>query len=180
MEARERFSFTWDLIGDIALGRPNLGPDVPVAVYRIMEYSFREVIEETLGIEAGERMVFEAGKRAGSMLFKNILPKTDDFQELITNIQKYLKELKIGIFRVEESDQNHEKMIIAVSEDLDCSGLPEIGYGVCTFDEGFIAGILEEFTGRKFKVKEVDCWCTGERTCRFSIEILPESVDESK
>ena len=180
MEARERFRFTWDLIGDIALGRPNLGPDVPVGVYRIMEYSFREVIEEELGIEAGERIVFEAGKRAGSILYTNLLPKTDDFQELITNIQKYLKELKIGIFRVEESDQNNEKMIIAVSEDLDCSGLPEIGYGVCTFDEGFIAGILEEFTGRKFKVKEIDCWCTGERTCRFIVEILPESVDESK
>jgi predicted hydrocarbon binding protein len=56
---------------------------------------------------------------------------------------------------------------MTVSEDLDCSGLPELGYGVCVYDEGFISGILESFTGRPFDVKEIDCWCTNERTCRF-------------
>jgi predicted hydrocarbon binding protein len=38
---------------------------------------------------------------------------------------------------------------------------------VCVYDEGFIAGLLECLTGSRFKVKEVDCWCTGDRTCRF-------------
>jgi len=38
---------------------------------------------------------------------------------------------------------------------------------VCTFDEGLIAGIFETFTGTPFQVEEVDCWCTGDRTCRF-------------
>ena len=42
---------------------------------------------------------------------------------------------------------------MTVSEDLDCSGLPELGYGVCVYDEGFISGILESFTGRPFDVK---------------------------
>jgi len=178
MEAREKFKFTWDLIGDIELGRPNLGPDVPVGVYRIMEYSFREAIEEAFGVDAGEKIIYLAGKRAGKMFFNNVLPKTDNFADFVSNIQKYLKEYKIGIFRVEESDPSHENLIIAVSEDLDCSGLPEIGYGVCTFDEGFICGILEEFTGREWQVKEIDCWCTGERTCRFSVKILPDLIDD--
>jgi uncharacterized protein len=177
METREAFKFTWDLIGDIELGRPNLGPDVPVGVYRIMEYSFREVIEELLGIDAGEKLIFEAGKRAGRMFFSKILPEAKDFPDFISNIQNYLKEYKIGIFRVEESDPKHENLVIAVSEDLDCSGLPEIGYGVCTFDEGFISGILEEYTGRRCQVKEIDCWCTGERTCRFTVKILPVIID---
>ncbi|HEX3001497.1 MAG TPA: 4-vinyl reductase, partial [Methanoregula sp.] len=59
------------------------------------------------------------------------------------------------------------------SEDLDCSGLPDIGHAVCTYDEGFIAGLLEAFTGKQFKVVEVDCWCTGDRTCRFTADLAP-------
>ena len=37
---------------------------------------------------------------------------------------------------------------------------------------GFIAALLEKFTGKAFLVKEIDCWCTGERTCRFTAEAL--------
>ena len=39
--------------------------------------------------------------------------------------------------------------------------------------EGFIAALLESFTGKKFTVKEIDCWCTGDRTCRFEAIALP-------
>lgn len=179
MGDRETFKFTWDLIGDIQNGRPNLGGMVPVEVYRLMQYCFRETIEAEMGVEKGEKMIYEAGKRAGAGFFSHVLPGTDNFEEFITNIQNSLKDLKIGIFRVEEADLSSGKLILAVSEDLDCSGLPELGYGVCTYDEGFIAGILEKFTGKKCLVKEIDCWCTGDRTCRFSVDILPEKSNES-
>ena len=59
--------------------------------------------------------------------------------------------------------------IVTVSEDLDCSGLPITGETVCDYDEGFIEGIFETYTGKKFQVKEIDCWSTGDRTCRFTI-----------
>lgn len=173
MEERDKFKFTWDLIGNIQEGRPNLGPLVPIEVYRIMQYCIRETVEEHFGIEMGEKILYESGKCAGSNFFTHVLPKTDDIEEFITHIQNALKDLKIGIFRVEQADLKNGKMIVAVSEDLDCSGLPELGYGVCTYDEGFIAGILEKFTGKTCLVKEIDCWCTGDRTCRFSVDIIP-------
>lgn len=78
----------------------------------------------------------------------------------------------IGILRVEKANIEEGSFILTVSEDLDCSGLPELGYEICTYDEGFITGLLESFTSRKFKVKEVDCWCTGDRTCRFTAEMI--------
>ena len=73
----------------------------------------------------------------------------------------------IGILRIEEASLEDLKITLTISEDLDCSGLPELQYEVCTYDEGFVAGILEKFAGVRFEVKEVDCWCTGDRTCRF-------------
>ena len=36
---------------------------------------------------------------------------------------------------------------------------------------GAPVALLESYTGRPFAVKEVDCWCTGDRTCRFTAEV---------
>ncbi|MEI6521846.1 MAG: 4-vinyl reductase, partial [bacterium] len=83
-----------------------------------------------------------------------------------------LRELNIGVLRLEKADIDNGKFVLTVSEDLDCSGLPDTGEEICAYDEGFIAGILNSFTGAAFKVREVDCWCTGDRTCRFNAEIV--------
>ena len=56
---------------------------------------------------------------------------------------------------------------LTVEEDLDCSGLPVSGETVCDYDEGFIAGVLEAYTKKAFHVKEIDCWASGGRVCRF-------------
>jgi predicted hydrocarbon binding protein len=56
-----------------------------------------------------------------------------------------------------------------VSEDLDCSGVPITGRPICSFDEGFIAGIFERFSGRPFEVREIACWATGAKLCRFTV-----------
>ena len=77
----------------------------------------------------------------------------------------------IGILRIEKSDLEHGSFILTVSEDLECSGLPELHYEVCVYDEGFISGMLENFSGGRFIVKEIECWCTGGRTCRFTAAV---------
>jgi predicted hydrocarbon binding protein len=69
---------------------------------------------------------------------------------------------------VEASDVQNLNFMLTVSEDLDCSGLPIKGVTVCDYDEGFIAGILEAYTGKSYKVREIDCWANGDRVCRFS------------
>ncbi|MGD9290544.1 MAG: 4-vinyl reductase [Desulfobacterales bacterium] len=40
------------------------------------------------------------------------------------------------------------------------------------YDEGYIAGIFGSLTGEAISVKEVDCWCTGERTCLFEAKLV--------
>ena len=90
----------------------------------------------------------------------------------IVKLSSLLKDLKVGIFRLEEMDPEANHLVATVAEDLDCSGLPMVNESVCTYDEGFLAGIFEAYTGKKYQVKEVDCWCTGERVCRFDIRRL--------
>jgi predicted hydrocarbon binding protein len=63
---------------------------------------------------------------------------------------------------------------LTVAEDLDCSGLPCTNEVVCQYDEGFIAGVLEAYTGQAFNAKEIDCWASGDRVCRFDVRAIRE------
>jgi hypothetical protein len=159
------------MLGNIAEGRPNLGPNTRLEVYRLMQYAFRDVIEQKVGTEQTDRIFFEAGKLAGEEFFQKLFADIKDFNEFIKSLQETLRDMGIGILRIEEADMEKGSLVLTVSEDLDCSGLPDLGYEVCTYDEGFIAGLLETFTGTPFEVKEIDCWCTGDRTCRFTAKV---------
>jgi uncharacterized protein len=166
-----RYRFSWDLIGDLKLGRPNLGPFTRVEVYRLMQFTFRDAMEQEFGAEATDRIFYQAGELAGTAFYREYLGHLEDLHEFIKSLQQMFKDLGVGILRMEKVDMEHGSLILTVSEDLDCSGLPDLHYEICKYDEGFIAGLLESFSGHTFRVKEVDCWCTGDRTCRFTAEL---------
>ncbi|GFE62748.1 V4R domain-containing protein [Geobacter sp. AOG2] len=173
MDTAYKYEFSWDLLGDLKLGRPNLGPNTRLEVYRLMQFCFRDVIEKAHGTGEADRIFYEAGYLAGRHFYTNLIEPAHNLNEFLGKLQMLLMELRIGILRIEETDLEKGYFVITVSEDLDCSGLPEKDYEICTYDEGFIAALLESFTGKRFKVKEVDCWCTGDRTCRFTAQAEP-------
>ena len=169
-EERDEAMFDWSMIGDIAAGRPNLGGTMDVAVYRLMQFTLRDVIIQEFDTETAEKIYYKAGELAGKELFKNLIKEKSDFNLFVKELQDLLATLKIGILRVESADFEKMEFTLTVAEDLDCSGLPISDETICTYDEGFIAGILFEFSGKKFDVKEVDCWCSGDRVCRFEVK----------
>ncbi|KPU44639.1 V4R domain protein [Oxobacter pfennigii] len=162
-------NFEWKDIGDIELGRPAMGEKMHVAVYRMFHYSLRSVLEKSYGKEAVKHNLVEAGRLAGREFCEHVLdlslPPADFFRLLRQN----MAELGIGILEIEHADFDNMIFILKVSEDLDCSGVPVTGETTCNYDEGLIMGILEVYTGRKFIVKETDCWSTGDWTCRFHV-----------
>ena len=167
----ETYQFQWKDIGDIQEGRPNLGLNTNVAVYRLMQFTLRNVLLQEYGVEKANEIFVSAGKLAGSEFCKNVLDTNLDFSEFVADLQEKLKTLNIGILRVEEADIEKMQFVLTVAEDLDCSGLPASGETICDYDEGFISGILETYTGKVFEVKEVDCWTSGGRVCRFSASL---------
>lgn len=167
-----KYKFSWDLIGDIESGRPNLGNTTRIENYRLMQFTFRDVLEANYGPDVADKIFYEAGKLAGSEFYKYNMKSVKDLSDFVNQLQTLLRDYGIGILRVENADMEAGELTLTVSEDLDCSGLPEIGTEVCVYDEGFISALLESFTGMQFKVKEVDCWCTGDRTCRFHAEAI--------
>ncbi|MFA6505463.1 MAG: V4R domain-containing protein [Treponemataceae bacterium] len=163
-----KYTFSWDLLGDIEKGRPNLGNQTRLEVYRLMQFSFRDVIEQHVGTEETDRIFYQAGALAGKEFYEHLITPPTDLNDFVRQLQQILKNMAIGILRIEQADMEKGELVLTVSEDLDCSGLPELDFEICTYDEGFIAALLESYSGVPFKVKEIDCWCTGDRTCRFS------------
>lgn len=170
-EERTGYRFQWTDLGNIEEGRPNLGPTTSVSVYRLMQYTLRDVLIQKYGVEAANGILVEAGKLAGSEFCANVLNRQAGFDAFVAELQEKLKALNVGILRIEKADIDKMEFVLTVSEDLDCSGLPLLGETVCDYDEGFIAGILNTYTGKEFNVKEVDCWASGERTCRFDVKL---------
>ena len=169
-EERDASLFDWNMIGDLAEGRPNLGSTTDVAVYRLMQFTLRDVIIQEFNTATAERIYFKAGEFAGRNLFINLITQKTDFGAFVKELQDLMTALKIGILRVEKSDIKSMKFTLTVAEDVDCSGLPICNETICTYDEGFISGLFSEFSGKKFDVKEVDCWCSGDRVCRFDVK----------
>jgi Predicted hydrocarbon binding protein (contains V4R domain) len=176
MNKERKYAFSWDLIGDIEVGRENLGNQTSVEAYRLMQFTFRDVIEQYMGTEKTDEIFFKAGKLAGKAFYDNIITPVKDLNDFIRKLQKSLKDMKIGILRIEKADIDNGEFILTIAEDLDCSGLPELDYEICTYDEGFITSLFQGFTGVSFKVKEIDCWCTADRTCRFIAKAVKENV----
>jgi predicted hydrocarbon binding protein len=160
-------NFTWENLGDIREGRGDLGETMPVLVYRLMQFTMLDILSKTYGPEKANDHFRDAGFLAGTEFAKNVLDLEADFNVFVANLQKSLQELRIGILRMEEFNSDNGEVLLSVEQDLDCSGLPITNENVCSYDEGFIAGILQAYTGKKYRVREVDCWASGARTCRF-------------
>jgi predicted hydrocarbon binding protein len=172
LRKRKHDQFDWKILEGIEEGRGDLGTDMPVLLYRLMQYTMLEELTKAYGLEQANNHFRNAGFRAGFEYAKNALDLKVEFNQFVANLQQSLRDLKVGILRMEAFDPDTGKIVLTVGQDLDCSGLPITEENVCIYDEGFIAGILEAYTGKKYDVKEIDCWASGDRTCRFSGEVV--------
>ena len=170
-EERQESLFEWSMLGNLEEGRPNLGTNMHVSVYRLMQFTLRDLLIQEYGSDKADELFFKAGEKAGKEYYENVIEQKDDLDGFFADLQKSLKDLGVGIFRVESSDPDNGSFVVTVAEDLDCSGIPVCSEEICIYDEGFIAGLLEAHTGRGFRVKEVDCWGSGSRVCRFQVDL---------
>ena len=163
--------FTWDSIGDVIDGRRNLGEEMPVYVYRLFQFTLKDILAKRFGNEAPVEIFRSAGELAGREFANHMLDLSLPFDEFVAHLGQVLEESKIGILPVEKFDLDTGAAVLTVVEDLDCSGLPVTGETVCNYDEGFLAGVLKVYTKKDYVVTEVDCWATGSRVCRFEAKI---------
>jgi hypothetical protein len=158
MQNQRKYLFDWDnTVGaDMKLARPALGPDTKVEVYRLFQFTLRDILEQHYGSDMADNLFREAGIMAGKAFFEKFLNKANDVSSLAAEIQASFNKLGIGIFRVENAAEDNSHFIFTVGEDLDCSGLPDTSDVVYVYDESFIAfnSMVSIFSLSLFKLKE--------------------------
>ena len=152
-------------------GRENLGDELPVLIYRMLEYALKDELCSRYGKDEQIEIFRSAGRKAGEFFAKKFLNLNQPLDQFVAELQNRLCDLKIGVLRIESVDEATGKIVLTVAEDADCSGLPILGETVCNYDEGFIGGILTMYSGRLYTALEVDCWATGDRVCRFHASV---------
>ena len=91
-EEREESAFEWTMLGQIDMGRPNLGFKTDVAVYRLMQFTLRDVLIRQYGVEAADHVFYAAGETAGRHFYENLITKRDSFGDFVAELQDVLKE----------------------------------------------------------------------------------------
>lgn len=163
------YKFHCELSG-VRDGRPDLKMKVPLALRRLLNFALRDVLEGRYGTKAADGVFFAAGKLAGAEFYTRYIEPAAGLDKFINKTQRLLKE-KIGVFKI-EADLQQGRVLLTIDEmeeDLYGFGPPTVDYEICSYNEGFISALFGQFT-RKWRANDIDCWCTGAKTCRFLVK----------
>lgn len=84
----EESNFSWNMIGNIAEGRKNLGEEMPVMMYRLFQYSLRSELSRRLGGEMARELFRSAGEVSGREFALHMLDLTLPPNDFLASLQK--------------------------------------------------------------------------------------------
>lgn len=90
----------------------NLGDELPVMVYRMLEYSMKDELIRRFGKETQIDIFRQAGKKAGEYFAKQFLDISLPLDQFAGSLQRKLQELKIGVLRIEDVNEETGKIIL--------------------------------------------------------------------
>ena len=65
--SERKYKFNWDIIsGNVDVARPMLGATTRVEIYRLFQFTLRDVLEQHYGADQADSLLREAGVIAGN------------------------------------------------------------------------------------------------------------------
>lgn len=166
-----KYQFNFDLIHDTK--DTNLGKFVSLDTFRLAQYTLRTVLEEKFGLEVADDLFYKAGKLFGEKFYEQYIFPVENIEEFTNKAQYFLKEKGIGLLRMEETNLLEGKIVLTIGENSERSSLAYADDEPSVYEEGFLAALFSCFTQKKWQAKEIDCWCSDSKTCRFAITHIP-------
>jgi len=141
-----------------AIKHENSAKITPVYVYYMMQYKRLDEISQINEFKLSNGFLPEAGFLAGVKYAKKILDLNIKFDNFINNLQKELQEIKIAHLCIEAYDSITGDITITIGHKFESCEVPIKNNNVFIYDENFISGILETYTGFKYEIHKIGSW----------------------
>ena len=146
------YAFDWKYIGDMELGRPNLGKTARLEIYRLFQYTLPGRYSETeYGTEQSDRLLYKAGFLAGTEFCKRYVGECASFSDFVAKVQAALEEMNVGILHVERADMDKLEFTLTVAEIWTVPDSRIWDMSSAPTHEGLISGLFKSFTGKSFE-----------------------------
>lgn len=145
--------FAWGRMGDVDEGRPTLGEDCPVLVYRLMEQTLIDTLTTQVGVERTQEHLYAAGHMSGYELAMNRLVLEAPHGDFFDNLSDVLKELGMGLLTVKEYKPDTQEIKMNYANLLDC-GVGNRATSLNYYNRGMLAGIMEAYTAKSYDFED--------------------------
>lgn len=143
--------------------RPTMNGMVPIELYRAVRLlAFREIV----GSKVANAMLHVSGRSVAQKM------GVHGASEVLRSLREF------GLARIAIEEQTDDRLILTAEECATCSGAPNIGEPLCSFEAGFIEGALNGEFAEHVRVAETRCWGLGDRVCTW--DISPAKADGSE
>ena len=139
--------FSWINSGDSEIECEDMNERMPVLFYRLMQCTILSVLSRIYGLEQANNYFRQAGLLAGSEFAKNALDLTAETNKFFSDLQKTLRDSKIGILSIEDFGHGMGSIVFTAEQELGCERAAVTNSNMSAYDEGFIAGILDAYEG---------------------------------
>lgn len=92
--------------------------------------------------------------------------KSDDCKGVLNELSFFWDYHKLGKMTIIEGN----RLAIIVYNCYHCSKMPDVGKTLCSMDEGIIEGVFSSTLDQDYSVRELECYGTGHRHCKFLVE----------
>jgi len=155
----------------ISNARPTLGTGVPVALFRALRVDgMMKGLDAAIG--DASTLVYSAGRTVGGPVGKAIAAEANgDLNAFLGGVVQVSKDLGIGVVSLVPGSLAADGMTLRVDECVTCAGSENIGKKICHFEGGFIAAVVEGFTGKEAMTTETYCNANGDDACVFDVRL---------
>jgi predicted hydrocarbon binding protein len=147
--------------------RPHLGEEVPVMVFRAFRVFMGMYLDDMVGHKGAITLMQNAGRELGKEVGSSL--KDGNIERYLGKVADFVRDAKIGL--LVPVDMRDNIIVVALDECITCSGMPNIGKRICHFESGFVAGVVEVYTGKKVRAYETKCNAMGEGICEVAVEL---------
>ena len=137
--------------------------------------SLRSELTNLLGEKLAKGVLFRFGYRCGEALVERIMLKDSEEKGITALLIKIWEHTGLGkLVKIEEISE--EEIAVEQEGSTEAQVIGSAQSPSCDYTRGYLAGIANMLTKKKFYCVETQCISEGKDRCKFQLQVFPHKV----